>query len=162
MSDNSQSILSARRLEIDTLDEPVVYMRWDCHVCRAEGFRARSRIALHHGERSAIATINVVHGERLRAGEIGLSVEAARQLAAGNGDPIRISHAPTLASFSHVRAKIYGETLEEEQLTAVISDIAARRYSDVQLTAFVTTCAQRLSQREITALTRALWLPASD
>lgn len=36
--------LRARRFGIDTLRESVVYMRPDCHVCRAEGFRSQARI----------------------------------------------------------------------------------------------------------------------
>jgi len=36
--------LRLRRLGIDTYQEAVIYMRRDCHVCRAEGFEAQSRI----------------------------------------------------------------------------------------------------------------------
>jgi len=35
--------LKLRRLGIDTYTDPVIYMRRDCHVCRAEGFEARTR-----------------------------------------------------------------------------------------------------------------------
>ena len=36
--------LNLRPLGIDTLQEHVVYMRRDCHVCRAEGFEAKARV----------------------------------------------------------------------------------------------------------------------
>jgi len=36
--------LRARRLGIDTYQQPVVYMRADFRVCRAEGFEAQSRL----------------------------------------------------------------------------------------------------------------------
>jgi hypothetical protein len=38
--------LRARPLGIDTYQEPVVYMRWDCAVCRSEGFASQSRVRL--------------------------------------------------------------------------------------------------------------------
>jgi hypothetical protein len=34
------NFLHLTRMGIDTHQEPVVYMRDDCHVCRAEGFNA--------------------------------------------------------------------------------------------------------------------------
>ena len=40
----SSTSIRLRRMEIDTYREPVIYMRADCGVCRAEGFEARSRI----------------------------------------------------------------------------------------------------------------------
>lgn len=36
--------LRLRRMGIDTYQEPVIYMRNDCHVWRAEGFEAQARI----------------------------------------------------------------------------------------------------------------------
>ena len=40
------SCLYARRAGIDTYQQPVVYMRADCHVCRAEGFEAQAQVEL--------------------------------------------------------------------------------------------------------------------
>lgn len=37
-------LLRARRLGVDTYREPVVFLRSDSPVCRAEGFRAMSRV----------------------------------------------------------------------------------------------------------------------
>lgn len=39
--------LIARRAGIDTYRAPIIYMRSDCHVCRAEGFEFQARVA--HG-----------------------------------------------------------------------------------------------------------------
>ena len=49
--------LKARHLGIDTHDEAVVFMRKECHVCRAEGFSAHARVRLRHKSRSLIATL---------------------------------------------------------------------------------------------------------
>ncbi len=53
------------RLGIDTYLEPVLYMRSDSPACRAEGFEARSRVKVILGERSLLATLNVITGDLL-------------------------------------------------------------------------------------------------
>lgn len=56
-----------------------------------------------------------------------------------------------------MRAKVYGRRLRPAAIDAVIVDVAAGRYSDLQLAAFVTACAgDRLDMEETVALTRAM------
>lgn len=77
MSDNANwtlpHALRLRRLGIDTYQEPVIYMRSDCHVCRAEGFEAQSRVQVSHNGHAIVATLNVVTGDLLAPDEVGLS-----------------------------------------------------------------------------------------
>ena len=68
-----------KRIGIDTHEEPIVYMRADCHVCRSEGFSAHSRVMITTGRASIIATLNVVRDGFVLPTEAGLS-EAAWQL----------------------------------------------------------------------------------
>jgi len=149
--------LILRRLGVDTQQEPVVYIRADSPVCRSEGFEARSRLRIESGGRVAIATLNVVHGDLLAEGEAGLSEAAWRILAPGGETTGRVTHAMPPASFSFVRGKIHGKRMQAGEMSAVISEIAAGRYSDVQLSSFVTACADTaLDDDEITSLTRAM------
>ena len=53
-----------RRIGIDTYQEAVIYMRRDCHIYRAEGFEAQSRVQIAHGDHFIIATLNVVEWRR--------------------------------------------------------------------------------------------------
>src|SRR5262245_10399003 len=103
--------LRATRIGIDTYQEPVVFMRADCHVCRSEGFEAQARLKIKAGTRTVVATLNVVRGTILDVNQAGLSEAAWRELAAHEGQEIEIDHADPLESFSSVRAKIYGQTL---------------------------------------------------
>ncbi|RTL41078.1 MAG: thymidine phosphorylase family protein [Burkholderiales bacterium] len=145
------------RTGIDTYQEPVVYMRRDCTVCRSEGFTTQARIQLSVGTRSVVATLNVVDGSWLDQGAAGLSEAAWLALDPLPGSWVDIAHAPALDSLSHVRAKVYGHRLDERALHAVIGDVAAGRYSDLHLAAFITACAgDRLDVEETTALTRAM------
>lgn len=150
--------LRARRIGIDTYQEPVVYMRADCHICLSEGFAAQSRILIGCRGRSIIATLNVTRNNNLVAhDQAGLSEAAWELLQAQEGEIITVSHSPPLESLGHVRAKVYGKRLSDEAMGDIIRDVAAGRYSDLHLTAFITACAgSRLDLNETVALTKAM------
>lgn len=149
--------LHAKRMGIDTYQEPVVYMRQDCHVCRSEGFEAQSRVRVSNGHGSIIATLNVVDPALIEQGEAGLSESAWRLLGIHPHDTLTISHPEPVHSLSYVRRKVYGHPLDRESIREIIADIAAGRYSDVQLASFVTACAQQsLGADETMFLTEAM------
>ncbi|KQV61844.1 MULTISPECIES: thymidine phosphorylase family protein [unclassified Duganella] len=149
--------LRARRLGIDTYQQPVAYMRRDCKVCLAEGFEAQSRIELQCGGRTVAATLNVVDGGLLDEQDIGLSEAAWEALGAAPGAPVSVSHPAPLASFAAVRGKIHGRPLDDTAAQAIIADIAAGRYPDIHLASFITACSgNRLDLAETIALTRAM------
>ncbi len=84
--------LTLTRVGIDTYQEPVVYMRADCHVCRSEGFSAQ-----------------------------------------------------------------YGRASAETQLLAVLQDVSAGRYADIELSAFLTAyAAGGMNLDEVVGLTRGM------
>jgi thymidine phosphorylase len=149
--------LAPRRLGIDTHQEPVVYLRADSAVCRSEGFAAHSRVEARVGGRSITATLNIVHGGLLAEGEAGFSEAAWALLLPQPGERVRFAHAAAVDSMSYVRAKVYAQRLAEPQFDAIVGDIVAGRYTDVELAAFISACANgRLSRDEVIGLTRAM------
>ena len=153
----SASRLRLRRLGIDTYQEHIVYMHADCHVCQSEGFAARSRIRVSANGKSLLATLNVVRSDLLGLDDASLSEAAWTLLGASDGDVIEVTHPEPVASESFVRAKVYGERLDEAAFTAIIGDIAAGRYSDLHLAAFVSACAgDHLDVEETVNLTKAM------
>ncbi len=157
MPDSLKSKLKLRHLGIDTYKEAVIYMREDCHVCRAEGFEVHTRVQLTLNGRTLDATLNLLRSSLLEQGEAGLSEYAWESLGAQDGNEIQVSHAPPVHSLSYVRAKIYGNSLGKEQFDNIIMDVAAERYSDIHISSFLTACAGgRLTEEEITYLTGAM------
>lgn len=149
--------LRLRPLNIDTQQEYVIYMRRDCHVCRAEGFEAQTRIQVSLGQRRIVATLNVVGAQLLAYNEAGLSTSAWVALGAALGDTATVTHAPTLDSLSLMRSKIYGHTLDANGFEAIISDVAQGLYSDLHIAAFLSACAGgRMNLQETIDLTRAM------
>jgi thymidine phosphorylase len=150
-------LLRMRRLGIDTYQEPVIYMRSDCHVCRSEGFEAQSRLEVWHEDVHIIATLNVITSSILEIDEVGLSEAAWNALTGRVGGEVRVTHPAPIQSFSHVRAKIYGKPLTLEGAGEIIQDVVSGNYSDLQIASFIAACAgDRLDITETIALTRAM------
>lgn len=151
------NVLRLRYLGIDTYQEPVVYMTVDCPVCRSEGWAAQARILVSIGERSVIATLNVVADTMLAAHEVSLSNAAWAILGATEGDNVTLAHPAPVTSLALVRRKLYGQRLEADDFSRIIGDIVAGQYSAIELTAFVAACTGgRLDLAETVALTRAM------
>jgi len=153
----SQQPLTVVNMGIDTHQELVVYMREDCHICLAEGFNASSRLAIKHDHKEIIATLNVTAGQILNRGQIGLSKIALQRLNVQAGDQVLVKHAPVVHSLSAVRKKIFGKSLNDDELRSIISDISSHRYSDIEISSFLSVCAgDRLNTNEIISLTKAM------
>lgn len=148
--------LKARRLGLHTQHEPVVVMRTDCHVCRAEGLSARSQVLIRAGDRQVYAILFQID-DFLRPDEVALSESAWDLLGVQEGDPIVITHAPALESLSHVRRRVYGHRLDAAAIAAIVKDVVAGRYTDVHLAAFLTaSSALPMDELETHYLTQAM------
>jgi thymidine phosphorylase len=146
-----------RHIPIDTYPESTVFLPRRENGYSPEQFKAlrKVKVAGHCGE--ILATLALVDGEGLlRPGEVGLGDEAFRRLGMAEGEEVHISQAPVPASLEDVRRKIDGESLSESELAAIIRDIAAHRYSPMEIGAFLVACAGFMSTPETLAMTRAM------
>lgn len=150
--------LHLKRIGINTHQEPVVYMRQDCQVASSEGFYAHSRVEIRTETHSVVATLVLVCSDLLSHQWAALSEAAWYRLGCpDDGEKAWFRHARPVDSMSFVRGKIYGQRFTDESAAAIITDIREGRYSDIQLSAFVTACAgDRLDLDETIAITRAM------
>lgn len=149
--------LTLTRIGIDTYKEAIIYLRKDSCFRQSEGLESQSRVIVALGDQSMIATINIITSDLLKPGQAGLSEYAWDLLKAVEGDKIDIKHLPPVPSLSFVRSKIYGHSLDEAQISAIITDLTNGQYSDVQIAAFLTCCAgNKLNRDEIINLTKAM------
>lgn len=149
--------LKLKRLHIDTQIEHIVYMQKNCSVYKAEGFEALSRVQVHLNNKSLIASLNIIDSPILEKGHASLSEGAWKYLGAHEGDVALFSHPPAVLSLEHVRAKIYGNTIQKEDFVEILKDIIDGSYSNVETSSFITACAaEHLSLSEITDLTQAM------
>lgn len=148
--------LKARRLGLHAQHQAIVVMRTDCHVCRAEGLAQRSQVSVRAGGREIQALLYQVD-DWLAPDTAALSEEAWQRLGVSEGDAVEVTHPRLLESLTSVRRRIYGHRLDDEAMLSIVRDVAAGRYSEVQLAAFLTAgAALPLDEGETVALTRAM------
>ncbi|MEX5748852.1 thymidine phosphorylase family protein [Massilia sp. X63] len=149
--------VTAQRLGIDSGDAAVLYLDTRHAACTMAGFSAGARVQISAQGRSTTARLNLVDGGILAPGAAGLSELAWRRLGAPAGCELRVQPAPPARSFSLVRSKIYGQDLSVDAASAIVGEIAAGLYSEIEIAAFVTACAsRRLEVDEVFALTGAM------
>jgi len=154
----SPPALRAKRLRLHTQHQAVVVMRTDCHVCRSEGLASRSQVLVSSNGREVQATLFQIEGDDLLAiDQIALTETAWQILRLDEGATVTVTHAPTLESLASVRRRIYGNRLDAQAVGAIVKDVAARRYTDVHLAAFLTASAAfPLDEQETVDLTGAM------
>lgn len=151
------NILRLKRLHIDTQFEHIVFMLKDCPIYKSEGFSSMSRVLVKVNKKVLIASLNIIDNGILKHGEAGLSESAWTQLDAREGDEISFVHPLPVESMKLVRKKMYGKVLSERDFKNILDDVIAGRYSNVELSAFITACAgDHLNLEEITSLTKAM------
>lgn len=155
--DQKSNCLRLKWLGIDTYKETVIYMREDCHICRSEGFETQARIQVSLGDRSILATLNIIKSDLLEENEAGLSIYAWELLSAKEGDLICLAHIAPIDSSRFIRSKIYGHKLNREEMKNIVEDVVAGRLTDILISAFLTASAGgRLSEVEILDLTHSM------
>lgn len=156
MNDN-HTTLTLKYLGINTYKEPIIYMREDCHVCKAEGFEAQGRVRITLNQRTIVATLNTIVTDLLHRNEASLSNYAWELLGANEGDVIAVTHPKPLDSVGYIRSKIYGNELTELQMQCVVEDMLSGQLSDINLAMFIAASAgDRLSKAEVIHLTKAM------
>ena len=146
-----------RDIGIDTNQELVVFMPASCDVCKSEGFQALTRLSISFNGSAIIAALNITSDGLLKEGEISLSKSAIQKLNVHDNDLLYVEHVEPLQSMTNVRAKLYGNTLNQQQYDEIIQDIAAEKYSNVFLSSFVAACSgNNMKLEEICSLTLAM------
>ncbi len=154
---SAQSTLRLKKLGIDTYHEPVIYMRDDCDICKAEGFESQARVKVTLKNRTLIATLNTVESDILDRNEASLSTYAWKFLRAFPGDEIIIDHPKPLNSVGFIRSKVYGNDLSTTEINAIIKDLVSGNLSDIHIAMFLSGIAGKgLTKREILDLTRIM------
>ena len=150
-------MLKIRRVAIDSDKENTVFLLRDASGYGADQFRALRKVKLCDENRTILATLMIVEDPALVAeGEIGLGEQAFRRLGLPEGAEVAISQASPPASLEAVRRKIGGDTLSDSELNAIITDVAAYRYSPMEIAAFLVASAGFMTTQETLALTRAM------
>jgi thymidine phosphorylase len=146
-----------RPVKIHTHRENILFLRKDSDLCRAQHGPSLEKLEVIHGDRTLVGTLDMVDEGFLQPGEIGLSEYAFEVFGLPEGTEVEVRHPEPIRSVELIRKKIHGEVLGKEDYRHIIRDIVSHRYSRVELTAFVVSCAQSSMERdEILFLAQAM------
>jgi thymidine phosphorylase len=150
-------MLKIRHIPIDTYHENVALLSRSCGEYRPEEYQALKKIEISHDGGRLLATLVIADDRSIvDDDELGLSEQAFRRLGLPEATLVAIAPAKPPRSLDHVRAKIHGHTLTAAQIESIIRDIAAYRYSDMEIAAFLISSASFLTTEEMLAMTRAM------
>ena len=149
--------LRAMRMPLHAQHQCIAIMHVDCHVCHSEGLSSRSQVLVVVGDREVQALLYQTDGDLFGRDLVVLSEAAWDALGIGDGDSVQVRHPPVLESLASVRRRVHGRRLEAGDYSAIVHDVVRGRYTDVQLSAFLTaTAALPLDEAETVHLTRAM------
>lgn len=149
--------LKLRRIGVHTFGENVAFLSANCPHYAPETFATFNKIEVHGGGRRLVASLNIVaNGDLMDKESLGLSQSTFDDFGLPEGAEVSLTLASPARSVESLRRKILGHTLSADELLAVIGDIAARRYSKAELTAFIVASAAFLTTEEVLGLTRAM------
>ena len=151
-------MLKLKSIGINTYQENLVLIARSCQDFRPEEYQAYKKVEVEGpGGRRLLATLAVVDDESIVArDEIGLTKAAFRRLGLAEGTPVGIAPAIPPRSLEAVRAKISGHAYDEAAVRAIVRDIAAHRYAEMEIAEFLISAARYFSPEEVLALTRAM------
>ena len=150
-------MLSLKRVGLHTYGENVAFLSAHCRTYKPIAFSSFNKVEIAGQGRRIMATLNIVeNGDLLDSESLGLSIAAFDDLGLPEGAKVSLQPATPPRSLESVRRKIGGETLSNEELKAVVRDIAAHRYSKTEITAFVVGCASFMTTQEVMGLTSAM------
>lgn len=151
------SLLRIRRLAIDTYPENTAFLPRSGNGYSPEQFQALRKLRISGDSAEILASLALVdEPDLLQPGEIGLGEQAFRRLGLPEGATVAIEQARPPASLEYVRRKIDGDTLADSEIAAIIGDVAAHRYSPMEIAAFLVACAGFMSTQETLAMTSAM------
>ncbi|MDE2405104.1 MAG: thymidine phosphorylase family protein [Sphingomonadales bacterium] len=149
--------MKIKRVAIDTHPDNTAFLLRSGNGYSAEQFQALRKIEIGDGACSLLATLAIVDDPAIvEPDTIGLGEQAFRRLGLPEGSEVTFRQAPVPPSLEHVRRKIDGYALEETEIAEIIRDIAAYRYSPMEISAFLVACAGFMTTHETLSLTRAM------
>src|SRR5512134_531089 len=136
-------------LQIYTLGEHVVFIHETAVAAGDLGLRPLDRVYVvgRHPESGATHSVtgilNFCGNALVAQDEIGLSEVTFRDLGLPDRARVDATIAPAPRSVDLVRSKLHGHRLDRAAFAAILADVAQHRYSKVELSMFVLSCALR-------------------
>lgn len=150
-------MLTLKHIAVSSFSENIVYLHKDCEAYKVDEIKSITKVEVHGGTVPVYGFLEIVDDETLVSqNEIGLNNEAFRLINLPEGANVSLSIAPQPTSIAFIKSKMRGNILSESEYKAIISDITAHRYSNMDIAAFLIASGSFMSTSETLSLTDAL------
>ncbi len=149
--------LVAKPLALNTFRENVIVLARDSAALRPERLAGVRKVEVRVNGRSLLASPMICDDPAMVGpGEAGLPEPAFRRLGVRPGDIVEVAPARTPRTIDALRAKIAGEALSRPDYAEIALDLAAHRWSDMEIAAFLVACATSMTSDETLSLCRGM------
>ncbi len=150
-------MLRLKKIPVREHRENRVFIHKDNPFLKGRDVSSFPRVEVHGGLAPVYAWLAFCDDEAMvNIEELGLNLNAFEEMNLPEGTDISITMARTPTSIESVRRKVQGGILSSSEYRAVISDIAARKYSKSEIAALIVSNACFMSPQEVLSLTRSL------
>ena len=116
-----------------------------------------TKIEVHGGAEPVGAFLEVVDDESIVSpNQLGVNNQAFEQLNLPEGANVTVSLATVPSSVASIKRKISGNVLYDSEYKAIIKDITAKKYSNMDVASFLVATGSFMTVQEVLALTEAL------
>ena len=150
-------MLTLKHLPISSFNENLAYINRDCSVYKIDDINSLVKIEVHGGLKTIYAFLQVVNDPKLvKPNELALNNEAFKQINLPEGAKVSVSLSSLPPSLNSIKRKVAGNILSSGEYSAIINDITARRYSNMDIASFLVASGSFMSAPEVLSLTEAL------
>ncbi len=150
-------MLNLKHLPISSFNENLAYIHRDCIAYKVDDLKFLTKVEIHGGIRPIYAFLQVVDDPKLvKPNELALNSEAFQLINLPEGTNVSLTLSPPPPSLASIKRKIAGNILSSGEYSAIINDIAARRYSNMDIASFLVASGAFMTASEVLALTEAL------
>lgn len=150
-------MLNLKHVAVSSFNENVAYVHSDCSAYKVDDIKTLTKVEIHGGMQPVYALLEITDDPKIvRPNELGLNNEAFRLINLPEGANVSITLAPPAPSLPIVKRKITGNILSASEYASIIGDIAAKRYSNLDIAAFLVASGSFMTASEVLALTEAL------
>lgn len=150
-------MLNLKYVPIRSFNENIAYVHTDCEACKTDDINAMTRVEIHGGAVTLNAFLQVTDDISLvQPDELGLNAEAFDMLGLPEGARVTMVLADAPQSMSAVKRKIHGNILTSGEYKSVVGDILQRKYSNMDIAAFLSAFGSFSTAPEIVSFVQAL------
>ncbi len=150
-------MLNLKHLPINSFNENIAYLHKDCTAYRVDDIKSLSKIEIHGGVKPVYAFLQIVDDDKLvRPNELALNTEAFKLINLPEGANVTLTMSPPPPSLNSIKRKIAGNILSSGEYSAIVNDIASKRYTNMDIASFLVSAGSFMTAPEVLAFTEAL------